>query len=235
MPDQLRDEDRDLAADWWREGVLYQIYPRSFQDSNGDGIGDLPGITSRLDHLATLGIDGIWLSPFYPSPMKDFGYDVSDHTGVEPAYGTLEDFDRLVQAAHERRIHVVVDLVPNHTSDQHPWFRESRSSRTNPRRDWYVWADPKPDGSAPNNWTSAFTRRQTSAWTLDEATGQYYMHSFLPEQPDLNWWNPEVRAAFDEILRFWLDRGVDGFRIDVAHKLARDPELRDNTYDTAGV
>jgi alpha-glucosidase len=222
VPDQLTD------ADWWREGVLYQIYPRSFQDSDGDGIGDLPGIMSRLDHLADLGVDGIWLSPFYPSPMADFGYDVTDYCDVDPAYGTLADFDQLVAEAHRRRIRVIVDLVPNHTSDQHPWFREARSSRASPKRDWYVWADPKPDGSPPNNWTSAFTRRQTSAWTLDAASGQYYMHSFLPEQPDLNWWNPEVRAAFDDILRFWLDRGVDGFRIDVAHRMARDPDLLDN-------
>ncbi|HEX5013341.1 MAG TPA: alpha-amylase family glycosyl hydrolase [Candidatus Limnocylindrales bacterium] len=222
----------DLGASWWREGVLYQIYPRSFQDSNGDGIGDLRGITSRLDHLGgrpdSLGVDGIWLSPFYPSPMADFGYDVSDYCDVDPAYGTLADFDELVREAHARGIRVIVDLVPNHTSDRHAWFQESRASRTSAKRDWYVWADPKPDGSPPNNWTSAFTRRQESVWTFDDATGQYYMHSFLPEQPDLNWWNPDVRAAFDGILRFWLDRDVDGFRIDVAHRMARDPELRDN-------
>jgi alpha-glucosidase len=222
----------DLGAEWWREGVLYQIYPRSFQDSNGDGIGDLKGIVSRLDYLKgrpdALGIDGIWISPFYPSPMKDFGYDVSDYCDIDPAFGTLEDFDELVAEAHARGIRVIVDLVPNHTSDQHPWFVESRSSRTNPKRDWYVWADPKPDGSPPNNWRSAFFRRQESAWTLDRTTGQYYLHSFLPEQPDLNWWNPAVRDAFDQILRFWLRRGVDGFRIDVAHKMARDPDLRDN-------
>ncbi len=224
--------DSRLGADWWREGVLYQIYPRSFQDSNGDGIGDLRGITSRLDHLngrdASLGIDGIWLSPFYRSPMADFGYDVSDYCDVDPVFGTLADFDELVAAAHLRDIRVIVDLVPNHTSDQHPWFVESRSSRMNPKRDWYVWADPKQDGSPPNNWRSAFTKRQAAARTLDPVTCQYYLHSFLPEQPDLNWWNPDVRQAFDEILRFWLDRGVDGFRIDVADRMARDPELRDN-------
>jgi len=218
--------------DWWREGVLYQIYPRSFQDHDGDGVGDLRGIIDRLDHLAggpeSLGVDGIWLSPFYRSPMADFGYDVSDYCDVDPVFGTLADFDDLVREAHARGLRIVVDLVPNHTSDQHPWFQESRADRTNPKRDWYVWADPKPDGSPPNNWTSAFTRRQTSAWTLEPTTGQYYHHSFLPEQPDLNWWSPEVRDAFDGILRFWLDRGVDGFRIDVAHRMARDPALGDN-------
>ena len=228
----MPDRPDDLGAAWWREGVLYQIYPRSFQDSNGDGIGDLPGITSRLDHLNggpdSLGIDGIWISPFYPSPMADFGYDVSDYCDIDPAFGTLADFDHLLAAAHERGIRVIVDLVPNHTSDQHPWFIESRSSRSNPKRDWYVWADPKADGSPPNNWRSAFHLRQVPAWTLDEKTGQYYLHSFLPEQPDLNWWNTGVRRAFDDILRFWLDRGVDGFRVDVAHRMARDPELRDN-------
>ncbi len=220
------------ADAWWREGVLYQVYPRSFQDSDGDGVGDLRGITARLDHLAgrddSLGIDGIWISPFYPSPMADFGYDVADYCDVDPRFGTLADFDELLREAHARGIRVVIDLVPNHTSDQHPWFRASRSSRTDPKRDWYVWADPKPDGSPPNNWQSAFVRRQTAAWTFDEATGQSYLHSFLPEQPDLNWWNPAVREAFDGILRFWLDRGVDGFRVDVAHRMARDPELRDN-------
>jgi alpha-glucosidase len=222
----------DLGAAWWREGVLYQIYPRSFQDSNGDGVGDLRGITARLDHLngtpTSLGVDGIWLSPFYPSPMADFGYDVADYCDVDPQFGTLADFDELIGAAHDRGIRVIIDLVPNHTSDQHPWFVEARSDRANPKRSWYVWADPKPDGSPPNNWQSAFRARQASAWTFDEGSGQYYHHSFLPEQPDLNWWNPEVRAAFDGILRFWLARGVDGFRIDVAHRMARDPELRDN-------
>jgi alpha-glucosidase len=228
VPDERPDDD----AAWWREGVLYQIYPRSFQDSDGDGIGDLRGILRRLDHLNgrpdSLGIDGIWLSPFYPSPMADFGYDISDYCDVDPRFGTLDDFDELVAAAHERGIRVIVDLVPNHTSDRHPWFVESRSDRTSPKRDWYVWADPAPGGGPPNNWRSVFWRRQPEAWTLDPRTRQYYLHSFLPEQPDLNWWNPEVRAAFDEILRFWLDRGVDGFRIDVAHRMARDPDLRDN-------
>ncbi len=231
MPDANPASATDPAA-WWREGVLYQIYPRSFADANGDGIGDLRGITARLDHLNgrddSLGVDGIWISPFYRSPMADFGYDVADYCDVDPSFGTLADFDELVAQAHARDIRVIVDLVPNHTSDQHAWFKESRSSRTNQKRDWYVWADPKPDGSPPNNWRSVFWKRQREAWTLDPATGQYYHHSFLPEQPDLNWWNPEVRQAFDEILRFWLDRGVDGFRIDVAHRMARDPDLRDN-------
>jgi alpha-glucosidase len=215
------------TGDWWRHGVIYQIYPRSFQDSDGDGVGDLPGITSRLDHLSDLGVAAIWLSPFYSSPMVDFGYDVADYTGVDPLFGTLDDFDELVAAAHVRGIRVVVDLVPNHTSDRHPWFLESRSSRDSPKRDWYVWADSGPDGSPPNNWISSFPRAGR-AWTFDQRTGQWYLHSFTPEQPDLNWWNPEVREAMDQVMRFWLDRGVDGFRVDVAHKMARDPELLDN-------
>ncbi|HET7026455.1 MAG TPA: alpha-amylase family glycosyl hydrolase [Candidatus Limnocylindrales bacterium] len=223
---------------WWRHGVLYQIYPRSYQDSNGDGVGDLPGITSRLDHLGgrsdSLGIDGIWISPFYPSPMADFGYDVADYCDVDPTFGTLADFDELLDQAHERGIRIIVDLVPNHSSSEHPWFRESRSSRTNAKRDWYVWRDPGPHGEPPNNWKSTFSRVQDSAWTLDPSTGQMYLHSFLPEQPDLNWANPEVRRAFDGILRFWLDRGVDGFRIDVAHMMAKDPDLRDNPVPAPG-
>jgi alpha-glucosidase len=219
-------------GDWWRHGVIYQIYPRSFADANGDGVGDLPGITDRLDHLndgtpASLGVDAIWLSPFYPSPMADFGYDVADYTGVDLLFGSMHDFDRLVAEAHARGIRVIVDLVPNHTSDQHPWFLESRASRDSPKRDWYVWGDSRPDGSPPNNWISAFPRAGR-AWSFDQPTGQWYLHSFTPQQPDLNWWNPEVREAMDEVMRFWLDRGVDGFRVDVAHKMARDPELRDN-------
>jgi alpha-glucosidase len=230
--------EEGLGRDWWRDGVIYEIYPRSFQDSDGDGVGDLRGIVARLDHLNgapdSLGVDAIWLSPFYPSPMADFGYDVSDYSDVDPVFGTLADFDDLVAKAHARDIRIVIDLVPNHTSDQHPWFRASRSSRTDPKRDWYVWADPAPGGGPPNNWRSAFAKRRREAWTFDAVTGQYYHHSFLPEQPDLNWWNPEVRAAFDGILRFWLDRGVDGFRIDVAHRMARDPHLLDNPeYDLA--
>ncbi len=220
-----------MQRPWWRDGVFYQIYPRSFQDSNGDGIGDLPGIIDRLDHLKgredSLGIDAIWLSPFYRSPMADFGYDVSDYREVDPAFGTLADFDRLIAGAHERGIKVVVDLVPNHTSDQHPWFQAARSSRRDPQRDWYVWADPRRDGGPPNNWRAIFGHKR-AAWTLDRATGQYYMHHFLPEQPDLNWWNEDVRAAIDDVMRFWLDRGVDGFRVDVAHGLVKDQRLRDN-------
>ena len=213
------------SSDWWRCGVVYQIYPRSFQDSNGDGIGDLAGVTSRLDYLAGLGVNALWLSPFYPSPGADFGYDVSDYVNVDPMFGDLADFDELLAGAHGRGLKVIVDFVPNHSSDQHPWFVESRSSRTNPKRDWYYWRDPKPDGSPPNNWLAAFGG---PAWTLDEQTGQYYLHQFLPRQPDLNWRNPEVKAAMFDAMRFWLDRGVDGFRIDVAIALMKDPELRDN-------
>ncbi|RIL04832.1 MAG: alpha-amylase [Proteobacteria bacterium] len=210
---------------WWRDGVVYQIYPRSFLDANGDGVGDLEGIRRRLDHLAWLGVDAIWISPFYPSPMADFGYDVADYCGVDPLFGTLADFDRLLADAHARGIRVVVDWVPNHSSDRHPWFVESRSSRTSAKRDWYVWRDPAPDGGPPNNWFSNFGG---PAWTLDPKTGQYYLHSFLPEQPDLNWRNPELVAAMHATLRFWLDRGVDGFRTDVGHRILKDPLLRDN-------
>jgi glycosidase len=207
---------------WWRDAVIYQVYPRSFQDSNGDGIGDLRGVSDRLDHLVDLGVDAVWLSPFYPSPMADFGYDVSDYTGVDPLFGTIEDFDRLIREMHRRRLRLIIDLVPNHTSDQHQWFRESRSSRDSPKRDWYVWADgPTP----PNNWLSVFGG---PAWEWDDLTGQYYLHSFLKEQPDLNWRNPEVEAAMLDVMRWWLDRGVDGFRIDVAHFVMKDPDLRDN-------
>jgi alpha-glucosidase len=210
---------------WWREGVLYQIYPRSFADSNGDGIGDLRGILDRLDYLAWLGVAGIWLNSVTVSPDRDWGYDVSDYRSAHPELGTIEDLDRLVAEAGRRDIRVLLDLVPNHTSDQHSWFVDSRSSRASAHRDWYVWADPKPDGSPPNNWVSVFGG---PAWTLDERTGQYYLHNFLPEQPDLNWWNEDVRTEFDNILRFWFDRGVAGFRIDVAHGIVKDRELRDN-------
>ncbi|QHN04681.1 DUF3459 domain-containing protein [Granulicella sp. WH15] len=213
------------SALWWRSGVIYQIYPRSFQDTNADGIGDLPGIERRLDYLATLGIAAIWISPFYPSPMADFGYDVADYTGVDPLFGTLADFDSLLTAAHSRGLRVILDFVPNHTSDQHPWFLASRSSRTDPKRDWYLWRDPAPDGGPPNNWTSQFGG---PAWTLDPATGQYYCHSFLTQQPDLNWRNPEVRAAIYAAMMFWLDKGVDGFRMDVLWLLIKDDQFRDN-------
>ncbi len=221
-----------VSAPWWRDAVFYQIYPRSFADSDGDGVGDLAGITARLDHLADLGIDAIWLSPFYRSPMADFGYDITDHRDVDPLFGTLRDADDLVAAAHARGIRVMVDFVPNHTSDQHPWFAESRSSRTNPRRDWYVWADPAADGGPPNNWPSTFASAG-AAWTYDAPTGQYYLHSYTAAQPDLNWRNPQVRAAMHDVLRFWLDRGVDGVRIDAIHRLGKDPDLRDNPPELA--
>jgi alpha-glucosidase len=212
---------------WWQRGAIYQIYPRSFADGDGDGVGDLRGITSHLDHLADLGVAAVWLSPFYPSPMVDFGYDVADYCDVDPVFGTLADFDALVEECHARDIRVVIDWVPNHTSDRHPWFEASRSSRTDPKRDWYVWRDRAPDGGPPNDWESAF-RACGPAWTLDHRTGQYYLHSFTPQQPDLNWDNPEVEAAMHDVLRFWLDRGVDGFRIDVVHAIAKDPLLRNN-------
>jgi alpha-glucosidase len=205
--------------------VIYQIYPRSFMDSNGDGVGDLEGIRQRLDHLAWLGVDGIWLSPCFPSPMADFGYDVSDYCDIDPLFGTLDDFDRLLADAHARGLKIVLDWVPNHTSDQHLWFVDSRSSRESPRRDWYVWRDPGPDGGPPNNWIAAFGG---SAWEWDEGTEQYYLHSFLKEQPELDWRNPAVERAMHDVLRFWLDRGVDGFRIDVVQRLMKDPELRSN-------
>jgi alpha-glucosidase len=210
---------------WWRDGVLYQLYPRSFRDSDGDGVGDIPGIVERLDHLEWLGIDGLWLNPTFPSPNADWGFDVADYRGVHPDFGTLEDLDRLVEEAGRRGIRVLLDLVPNHSSDAHPWFAESRSSRDNPKRDWYVWADPADDGGPPNNWLSAFGG---PAWTLDESTGQYYLHNFDPGQPDLNWWSEDVRREFEDILRFWFDRGIAGFRIDVAHGIVKDRELRDN-------
>jgi alpha-glucosidase len=220
---------------WWKHGVIYQIYPRSFGDSNGDGIGDLDGISHHLDYLSNvLGVEAIWLSPFFPSPMADFGYDVSDYCDVDPMFGDLQAFDRLLRASHDRDIRVIIDFVPNHSSDRHAWFQESRSSRDNPKRDWYYWRDPKPDGSPPNNWQAHFGG---GAWEWDEATGQYYLHSFLKEQPDLNWRNPELREAMFDAIRFWLDRGVDGFRIDVANAIMKDPELRDNppnpSYDPA--
>jgi alpha-glucosidase len=215
---------------WWRDAVLYQIYPRSFQDSNGDGIGDLRGIVERLDHLEWLGVDGIWLNPVMDSPNKDWGYDISNFKGVHPELGTHDDVRLLVEEASRRRIRVIFDLVPNHTSDQHPWFQDALSGREAQHRDWYVWADPKPDGGLPNNWVSVFGGE--AAWELDPSSGQYYLHNFLKHQPDLNWWNDGVRDAFDDILRFWFDRGIAGFRIDVAHALVKDRELRDNAPST---
>jgi alpha-glucosidase len=205
---------------------VYQVYPRSFSDSDGDGVGDLEGVRRRLDHLAWLGVDAVWLSPFYRSPMADFGYDVADFCDVDPLFGDLATFDRLVHDAHERGIRVLVDLVPNHTSDEHPWFTAARSSRDDPKRDWYVWRDPTPDGRPPNNWRAAFI--DGPAWTFDAATGQWYLHCFLPQQPDLNWANPEVVEAMHGVMRFWLDRGVDGFRIDVIHCIGKDPALPDD-------
>lgn len=220
-----------IEPPWWQRGIIYQIYPRSFQDSNGDGIGDLAGITQRLDYLHnTLDITGIWLSPFYPSPMADFGYDVSDYRDVDPIFGTLADFDELVSQVHRRDMKIIVDFVPNHSSDQHPWFQESRSSRYNPRRDWYYWRDAAPDGGPPNNWLGNFGG---SAWEWDETTRQYYLHSFLREQPDLNWRNLAVKEEMLDTIRFWLERGVDGIRIDVARAIMKDPELRDNPPNPA--
>jgi alpha-glucosidase len=210
---------------WWRNGIFYQIYPRSFQDSDADGVGDLKGMIGRLPYLQTLGIDAIWLSPIFPSPMADFGYDISDYTGIDPLFGTMEDFDALVAAAHDASLKVILDLVPNHTSDQHPWFIESRSSRDNAKRDWYIWRDPAPDGGPPNNWLSEFGG---SAWAWNAATEQYYYHAFLAQQPDLNWRNPLIREAIFEVMRFWLRRGVDGFRVDVIWHLIKDAEFRDN-------
>ncbi|MDB5592118.1 alpha-amylase family glycosyl hydrolase [Enterovirga sp.] len=214
-----------LENTWWKSGIVYQVYPRSFQDSNGDGVGDLPGITSRLDYVAGLGVNAVWISPIFPSPMADFGYDVADYCGVDPLFGSLADMDALVARAHELGLRVILDFVPNHSSDQHPWFAESRSSRHNPKRDWYIWRDAKPDGSPPNNWVSNFGG---SAWQWDEATGQYYYHAFLREQPDLNWRNPDLREAMHDVLRFWMDRGIDGFRVDVIWHLIKDAEFRDN-------
>lgn len=213
------------APIWWKRGVVYEIYPRSFQDSDGDGVGDLRGIAQRLDYLEWLGIDAIWISPIFRSPMADFGYDVEDYCAIDPIFGSMEDFDHLLEACHDRGMKVLLDLVPNHTSDQHPWFLESRSSRDNPKRDWYIWIDPDEDGGLPNNWLSVFGG---PAWEFDEATGQYYYHAFLKEQPDLNWRNPDVRAAMFDVMRFWFDKGVDGFRIDVLWHVIKDDRFRDN-------
>ncbi|NML94825.1 alpha-amylase family glycosyl hydrolase [Novosphingobium olei] len=210
---------------WWRGAAIYQIYPRSFADSNGDGIGDLPGITARLEHVARLGADAIWISPFFKSPMDDFGYDVADYCDVDPIFGTLADFDALVARAHELGLKVTIDQVYAHTSDQHPWFVESRQSKDNPKADWYVWADPKPDGSAPSNWQSVFGG---PAWRWDARRCQYYLHNFLASQPQMNAHNPDVQQALLDVMKFWLDRGVDGFRIDALNFLMHDPALRDN-------
>jgi alpha-glucosidase len=215
-----------MIHQWWKGAVIYQVYPRSFADSDGDGVGDLAGVRRHLDHLAWLGVDAVWISPFYRSPMADGGYDVADHCAVDPAFGSLADFDGMLTDAQERGIRVLVDFVPNHTSDAHPWFADSRTSRDNPKRDWYIWRD------TPNNWRAALGAG--SAWTFDPATNQSYLHLYLPQQPDLNWRNPEVVRAMHEVLRFWLDRGVDGFRIDVAHCLGKDPTFADDPRCLAG-
>jgi alpha-glucosidase len=217
--------DATAALSWWQRGVLYQIYPRSFADASGDGVGDLRGITDRLGYLAWLGVDAVWISPIYPSPMADFGYDITDHTGIDPAFGTFEDFDAMIAEAHRVGLRVLLDYVPNHTSIEHRWFAEARGSRESPRRDWYLWRDPAPDGGPPSNWRSVFGG---SAWTLDPGSGRFYYHAYLPEQPDLNWRHPPVREAMLDVLRFWLDRGVDGFRVDALRHLLKDPQWRDN-------
>ncbi len=211
---------------WWKSAVIYQVYVRSFQDSNGDGIGDIPGIIQRLDYLKWLGVDAVWVSPFYPSPMADFGYDISDHTDVDPIFGNLSDLDRLIQNVHDLKMKIVVDFVSAHTSNQNQWFIESRSSRSHPKRDWYIWKDPKPDGSPPNNWIGRFDG--FSAWEWDNQTQQYYLHSFLKEQPDLNWRSPGAKQAMLNVLDFWLQRGVDGVRVDAAYRALKDKEFRDN-------
>ena len=218
---------KPAADEWWKHAVIYEIYPRSFQDSDGDGIGDIKGITSRLDYLEDLGINAIWITPMYPSPGVDYGYDISDYTAIDPVYGTMEDFDRLVAEAQKHNIRVIMDYVINHTSDQHAWFKESASSKTNPKRDWYIWRDGKGPGLPPNNWQSWFGH---SAWTLDPKTNQYYYHYFYTQQPDLNWRNPEVHKAMDGVLEFWMNHGVAGFRIDAVSRLFEDPGLHDDPY-----
>ena len=220
-----RSDTPSSSDPWWKHAVIYEIYPRSFQDSNGDGIGDINGITSRLDYLKDLGVDAIWITPMYPSPQIDFGYDIADYEKIDPQYGTMADFDHLSSEAHKRNIRIIMDWVPNHTSDQNPWFLESRSSRDNPKRDWYIWRDGKGPGQPPNNWQSWFGH---SAWTYDQKTGQWYYHYFYVQQPDLNWRNPEVRKAMYGVLRFWLDKGASGFRMDAVSRLFEDPNLHDD-------
>jgi len=219
-----------MTEPWWQAGVIYQIYPRSFQDTNNDGIGDLGGIERRLDYLVSLGVDAIWISPIYPSPMVDFGYDVAAYCDVDPRFGTLADFDGLLTQAHRRRLKVLLDFVPNHTSDRHPWFVESRAARASQKRSWYIWRDPAADGGPPNNWISDFGG---SAWEWDRTTGQYYYHAFLKEQPDLNWRHPDVQAAMYDVMRFWFDRGVDGFRIDVLWHMLKAADFPDNPPNPA--
>ncbi len=219
-----------MSEPWWKAAVIYQIYPRSFQDSNRDGVGDLPGITRRLPYLVGLGVDALWISPIFPSPMRDFGYDICDYTGIDPLFGTMADFDLLLASVHRVGLKLILDFVPNHTSDRHPWFVDSRSSRASAKRDWYIWRDPSADGGPPNNWLSEFGG---SAWTPDPRSGQYYYHAFLPEQPDLNWHNPQVGRAMHDVMRFWLSKGVDGFRVDVIWHLIKDDEFRDNPINPA--
>jgi alpha-glucosidase len=214
-----------MTEPWWKAAVIYQIYPRSFQDSDGDGVGDLAGIIRRLPYLAGLGVDALWVSPIFPSPMKDFGYDICDYAGIDPLFGTMADFDTLLATVHRRGLKLILDFVPNHTSDRHPWFVESRSSRESAKRDWYIWRDPAPGGGPPNNWLSEFGG---GAWSFHPEAGQYYYHAFLPEQPDLNWRNPEVVGAMHDVMRFWLRKGVDGFRVDVIWHLIKDDRFRDN-------
>ncbi len=222
---------KNHADVWWKHAVIYEIYPRSFQDTNGDGIGDLKGVTKRLDYLKSLGIDAIWLTPFFPSPNADFGYDISDYTNVAPEYGTLANWDELVRQANKRGIRVLVDFVVNHSSVQHPWFEESRSSRTNPKRDWYVWRDGGPDGQPPTHWLSIFGGY---SWTLDPVTNQWYYHIFLPQQPDLNWANPDLRNAMFDVARFWLRHGASGFRLDATPYLFEDPNFPDDPHPESG-
>jgi alpha-glucosidase len=225
MAEQFSNDFKKHDSLWWQSGIIYEIYPRSFQDSNGDGLGDIGGIISRLDYLQDLGINAVWIAPIYPSPMADFGYDISDYTGIHPMFGTQADFDELLTAVHRRGMKLILDIVPNHSSDRHPWFLESRLSRDNPKRDWYIWKDALPDGSPPNNWLAAFGG---SAWEWDKATAQYYYHTFLKEQPDLNWRNPQVQTVMLDVMRYWLDRGVDGFRVDVMWYLIKDEYFRNN-------
>jgi alpha-glucosidase len=217
--------ESSIDSHWWQRAIIYQIYPRSFQDSNDDGVGDLRGIAGRLGYLKELGVDAVWLSPIFRSPMRDFGYDISDYRDVDPLFGTRADLARLIRLGHELGLKILLDFVPNHTSDEHPWFVESRASRHNPKRDWYIWRDAAADGGPPNNWLSEFGG---SAWQLDAATGQYYYHAFLAAQPDLNWRNPDVVAAMHDVMRFWMQKGVDGFRVDVMWHLMKDDEFRDN-------